>query len=132
MRGQRHVPTASYPGEIPVPIVQEAGWASGPVWTGAENFFPSGIQSPDRPASSQSLYQLSYPAHTNKCACINIFTHLYIRLYTYTHIYCTHVHLLVLLHKFKYSFNARIFTINPTRSDVTRTWEGTLPWILEK
>ena len=25
------------PGKDPVPIVQEAGWASGPVWTGAEN-----------------------------------------------------------------------------------------------
>jgi hypothetical protein len=25
------------PGKDPVPIVPEAGWASGPVWTGAEN-----------------------------------------------------------------------------------------------
>ena len=25
------------PGKDPVPIVQEAGWASGPVWRGAEN-----------------------------------------------------------------------------------------------
>jgi len=24
----------------PVPIVKEAGWASGPVWMGAENFVP--------------------------------------------------------------------------------------------
>ena len=28
------------PGKEPVPIVQEAGWASGPVWTGAENLAP--------------------------------------------------------------------------------------------
>jgi hypothetical protein len=28
------------PGKDPVPIVQEAGWASGPVWTGAENLAP--------------------------------------------------------------------------------------------
>jgi len=28
------------PGKDPVPIVQEAGWAPGPVWTGAENFSP--------------------------------------------------------------------------------------------
>ena len=28
------------PGKDPVPIVQEAGWARGPVWTGAENFAP--------------------------------------------------------------------------------------------
>jgi len=26
-----------------VPIVQEAGWAPGPVWTGAENLAPTGI-----------------------------------------------------------------------------------------
>jgi len=49
-----------------VPIVQEAGWASGPVWTGAENLVPTGIQSPDRPARSQSLYWLCYPAHCMK------------------------------------------------------------------
>ena len=52
------------PGKDPVPIVQEAGWAPGPVWTGAENFAPTGIRSPDRPARSQSLYRLRYPAHT--------------------------------------------------------------------
>jgi len=51
------------PGKDPVPIVQEAGWASGPDWTGAENLAPTGIRSPDRPARSQSLYRLSYPAH---------------------------------------------------------------------
>ena len=28
------------PGKDSVPIVQEAGWASGPVWTGAENLAP--------------------------------------------------------------------------------------------
>jgi hypothetical protein len=28
------------PGIDTVPIVQEAGWASGPVWTGAENLAP--------------------------------------------------------------------------------------------
>ena len=27
-------------GKNPVPIVQEAGWATGPVWTGAENLAP--------------------------------------------------------------------------------------------
>jgi len=38
------------PGKDPVPIVQEAGWAPGPVWTGAENLAPTGIQSLDHPA----------------------------------------------------------------------------------
>ena len=31
------------PGKDPVPIVQEAGWAPGPVWTGGENFAPPGF-----------------------------------------------------------------------------------------
>ena len=50
-------------GKEPVPILQETGWASGPVWTGAENLVPTGIWSADRPARSQSLYRLSYRAH---------------------------------------------------------------------
>jgi hypothetical protein len=55
------------PGKDPVPIVQEAGWAPGPVWKSAENLAPTGIRSSDRPARSQSLYRLSYPAHKRKC-----------------------------------------------------------------
>ena len=53
------------PGRDPVPIVQEAGWAPGPVWTGAENLAPTEIRSPGRPARSQSIYQLRYPAHSH-------------------------------------------------------------------
>jgi hypothetical protein len=59
------------PGKDPVSIVQETGWAPGPAWTCAKNLVPtrifirslllSQIQSPDLPAISQSLYQLSYP-----------------------------------------------------------------------
>ena len=64
VRGQGHALVTLYPGKDPVPIVQEARWAPGPVWTGAENLAPTGIRSPDRPARSQSLYRLSYPAHT--------------------------------------------------------------------
>jgi hypothetical protein len=48
------------PRNDPVPIVQEAQWAPGPV-TGTENLAPTGIRSPDRPAHSESLYRLSYP-----------------------------------------------------------------------
>jgi len=50
------------PGEDPVPIVQEAGWASEPVWTDGKSR-PHRDSIPDRPARSQSLYRLSYPAH---------------------------------------------------------------------
>jgi len=68
------------PGQDPVPIVQEAGWAPGPVWTGAENLASTGIRSPDRPAHSQSLYRLRYQAHTfqrlgNKFTCILLNIH---------------------------------------------------------
>jgi len=45
----------------PVPIVQEAGWAPGPVWKGAENLAATGIRSPDRPACNETIYRLSYP-----------------------------------------------------------------------
>ena len=45
-----------------VPIAQEAGWAPGPVWTGAENLAPHRDSIPDRPARSQLLYQLCCPA----------------------------------------------------------------------
>jgi hypothetical protein len=54
--GQRHAPAAFTPGKDPVRIVQEAGWALGPVWIGAENLAPTGIRSPDLPARSESLY----------------------------------------------------------------------------
>ena len=54
-------------GKDPVPILQEAGWASVPVWTGAENLAPTGIWSPDRPARWQSLYRLRYPAPNAIC-----------------------------------------------------------------
>ena len=55
-------PWSLYPRKIDrVPTVEEAGWASGTVWTGAENIVPIGIRSPDGPALSESLYRLSYP-----------------------------------------------------------------------
>ena len=42
-----------------VPVVQEIQQAPGSVWKGAENLTPIGIQSLDRLACSESLYQLS-------------------------------------------------------------------------
>jgi len=56
--GQRYAPAVFTPGKDPVPIVQEAGWAPGPVWTGEENLALTGIRSPDRPARSESLYRV--------------------------------------------------------------------------
>ena len=53
------------PGEDPIPIVEEAGWAPGPAWTGRKSrphwdYDPRTVQ-----PVAQSLYRLSYPAHTS-------------------------------------------------------------------
>jgi len=45
----------------PVPTVQEAGWALGPVWVSAEYLAPTRVQTLDHPAHSDCLYKLCYP-----------------------------------------------------------------------
>jgi hypothetical protein len=52
--GQRHAPAALCPGETttPVPIEQEAGWASEPVWTQRleeKSFAPARDRTPNLP-----------------------------------------------------------------------------------
>jgi len=59
--GQRHAPAALPRERDLVPIVWEAGWAPGQVWTCAENLVTTGIRSQDRPTRSESLYRLHYP-----------------------------------------------------------------------
>jgi hypothetical protein len=66
----------SYPENDPVCIVQEIGWAPGPVWTGAEYRAPTRIRYRDRPAPSEFPYRLHYPvpprrahAHTRRFPC---------------------------------------------------------------
>ena len=44
MSGQQYAPASLYPGKDPVPILQEAGWAPGSVWTGGKSR-PTGIRS---------------------------------------------------------------------------------------
>ena len=56
------------PVKDPVPILQEARWAPGPVLTGGKSC-PHRDSIPDSPACSQSLYRLSYRAHTEKWRC---------------------------------------------------------------
>ena len=41
-------------------IAQETGWPSGSVWTGVENPFFTGFQTPDHPVRSESLYRLRH------------------------------------------------------------------------
>ena len=73
--GQRHAPGRFTPGTDPVPFLQEAGWAPGPIWTGAENLAPTGIRSPDCPAHSKSLYRLRSPGPSET----TVPFHLYLR-----------------------------------------------------
>ena len=53
------------PGKDPVPIVQEAGWAPGPVWTGAENLAPTGIRSTDRPIVIRKVVKFFFFSRCN-------------------------------------------------------------------
>ena len=50
------------PGKDPVPILQEAGWAPGPVWTGGKSL-PLRDSIPDRPARSSVAIPIELPAH---------------------------------------------------------------------
>jgi hypothetical protein len=61
--GQRHSPAALYPQErtppSPIPIVQEAGWASELVWTQRleeKSFVSAWTRNPSRPVRSQTVY----------------------------------------------------------------------------
>jgi hypothetical protein len=60
-RGVSVTPRPLYiPRKDPVPIVQEAGWAPGPVWTGAENLAPhrDSIPAPSSPQPVAILTEL--------------------------------------------------------------------------
>jgi hypothetical protein len=53
------------------------GVGPGPIWTGAENPTHTGIRSPDRPASSESLNDWAIPAHnTPRFIPINLYVYL--------------------------------------------------------
>jgi hypothetical protein len=53
--GELHAPAAFSLEGHPISIVQEAWWAPGSAWTGAENLAPTGIRLLDRSARSASL-----------------------------------------------------------------------------
>jgi len=44
--GQPHSPAATATGKDPLPVVQEAGFAPGPVLTSTENLAPTGFDPP--------------------------------------------------------------------------------------
>jgi len=61
------------PGKDPVPILQEAGWTPGPVWTGRKSR-PHRHLIPNLRTRSQSLYRLSYSAHSDDRNSVNFNT----------------------------------------------------------
>jgi len=58
--GQQHAPAALYPRKDSVPIVQEAEWDPGPVWTGGKSR-PNQDSIPDRPARSSVVIPTELP-----------------------------------------------------------------------
>ena len=58
--GQPHASATSTPGKDPVPIVQEAGWAPEPVWTGGKSR-PHRDTIPCRPARSSVAIPTELP-----------------------------------------------------------------------
>ena len=71
------------PGKDPVPIVQEAGWAPGPIWTGGKSR-PHRDSIPDRPAHSSVAIPTELPS-----------PHRHIYIYTHKH---THTEYVTLSH----------------------------------
>jgi hypothetical protein len=69
VRGQRHAPAALYPRERPgTHCTEEAGWATGPVWTGAETLAPTGIRSRTvQPVSSRCSDYATRPTYLYDC-----------------------------------------------------------------
>jgi hypothetical protein len=61
--GQHHAPAALPPRKAQYPLYRKLGGPQGRSGQVRKISPPTGIRSPDRPARSQSLYQLSYPAH---------------------------------------------------------------------
>jgi len=64
------------PVKDPVPIVQEAGWATGPVWTGGK-IIPTEIRSRTVQPKVQLLNRLSYRAHMYICVYIYIYIYIF-------------------------------------------------------
>ena len=59
--GQRHAPAALPPGKTQYPLYRRLSGPQNRSGRVRNISSPTGIRSPDRPASSKSLYRLSYP-----------------------------------------------------------------------
>ena len=66
MDGERHDPPALPPVKRRSTHYREAGWAPGPVWTGAENLIPSGIRSSAVQSVASRYSDYTLLAHSTK------------------------------------------------------------------
>jgi hypothetical protein len=64
--GQHHAPAALPPGKTRYPLYRRLGGPQGPTGRVRKISPPAGIRSPDCPARSESLYLLSYTAHSDE------------------------------------------------------------------
>ena len=76
--GQRHTPAAFFSSRGSVPIIQETGWAPGPVWTGAGNL-----------ATSPGFDRRTVQPVASRCTDYAIPTHIY-TLWGIYNVYYTH------------------------------------------
>jgi hypothetical protein len=72
------------PKKEPVPVLQEAGWAPGPVWTGGKSH-PHRDSIPELPARSSVAITTELPGPYYKCICM--FLYMYVGMYIYIYIY---------------------------------------------
>ena len=70
--GQHHAPAALPPGNTRYPLYRRLGGPQGRSERVRKISPPTGIRCPDRPASSELLYRLSYPGRSNKEKCLYI------------------------------------------------------------
>jgi len=83
----------STPGKDPVPILQEAGWVPGPVWTGGKSR-PHRDSIPDSPARSPVAIPTELPGLcvcVCVCVCVCIYIYIYIYIYTYIYTYTRYI-----------------------------------------
>ena len=95
------------PGKYPVPILQEAGWAPGPVWTGGKSR-PHRDSIPDRPARSSVAIPTELPAPPTHYIYIYIYIYIYniwLNCANYEYIQCVIVSFFTLL-------RPNVFTLN--------------------
>ena len=89
MSAQRHTPAALYPRERPG-IHCTGGWVGPRAGLDmCEKSRPRRYSIPDRPARSQSLYQLSYPAREDLCTLMVIFRWILLEMRNISNIICT-------------------------------------------